>query len=101
MHEQDTHMCLDWCISKAVIPEKGRCLNIQDTKTISQKPANRARSQIPSLPTQVWAAGDLDSNVGCGSAFPEEIGMMMVVVVNNNNSLKGEQVSSPFCRSGH
>ena len=28
LHEQDTCTCLDWCISNAAIPEKGRCLKV-------------------------------------------------------------------------
>lgn len=69
-------------------------------KTISQKLTNRARTMMPSFATQVWAAGDLDSNLGSVSAFLEEVGMTMMVVVNNNNYLN-RRASSLFCRKGH
>lgn len=95
LHEQDTCTCLDWCISNAAIPEKGRCLKVQHTKLVLRKPPNRARTIRSSFPTQIWAACDLDSNLGSVSVFREEVGMMVVV---HNNNLNRTASVIPLCR---
>lgn len=79
MREQDRHARLDRCISQAAIPEKGGCLQTQDTK-LSGKPTEDQDTDA-FFPLQVWVTGDLDSNLGFASASLKGVERLIVVMV--------------------